>query len=568
MQPSSERASSGSSRQMRRWGPVAALVVIVAVVVVVVVAGSGSTKKGVSSGPPTTVGTTGGPGAISFAQAKAAHLSVTFPPGCDRQRGTVAIPYYFAPPCYANVANNGGATAQGVTATSVKVVLYLPQPDDPILKFIEAAVQSNDTNAQGLATYQGYIRMFEAYYQTYGRKVDLQVVHASGTAIDEVAARADAAKAAALKPFAVWGGPVLTTAWADELAADHIICLSCMGGNTPDWYAKRAPYVITVTPSAEQASQTVAEYVGKKLAGHLAAHAGDPALASQTRKFGLLYIEANADSKTLADAFVAQLKAQYNVDVVSKLAYTLDPSRLQEEADSTIAKLKSAGVTTVIFSGDPVAPATFTRQATTQGWFPEWVIGASALVDTTAFGRGYDQRQWAHAFGVSFLTARLPAEDAGSYYLYKWFTGQPPPAATTNGLLLPQPATFYAALQAAGPDLSPDTFRDGLFTIAPRANPITDVTISYGNHGLWPYTDYNGIDDATEVWWDPNATGPDEIRKQGTGMYRYVDGGRRYLPGQWPTGDTRAFDVAGSVTIYAQAPPNDAVPAYPSPAGG
>ena len=50
-------------------------------------------------------------------------------------------------------------------------------------------------------------------------------------------------------------------------------------------------------------------------------------------------------------------------------------------------------------------------------------------------------------------------------------------------------------------------------------------------------------------------------------MYQYVDGGRRYLPGQWPSQQTRAFDPAGAVAVYDQPPPDEQVPSYPSPAG-
>ena len=31
--------------------------------------------------------------------------------------------------------------------------------------------------------------------------------------------------------------------------------------------------------------------------------------------------------------------------------------------------------------------------------------------------------------------------------------------------------------------------------------------------------DYQGVDDATVFWWDATATGVDEIRREGTGMY-------------------------------------------------
>jgi hypothetical protein len=67
-------------------------------------------------------------------------------------------------------------------------------------------------------------------------------------------------------------------------------------------------------------------------------------------------------------------------------------------------------------------------------------------------------------------------------------------------------------------------------------------------------------------WWDPAATGPDEIRKDGTGMYQYVDGGTRFLPGEWPA-EEKLFDPEGAVAIYDTPPPGEERGDYPSPAG-
>jgi hypothetical protein len=95
---------------------------------------------------------------------------------------------------------------------------------------------------------------------------------------------------------------------------------------------------------------------------------------------------------------------------------------------------------------------------------------------------------------------------------------------------------------------------------------ITQPYLSWGGPDIWPYVDYTGIDDATLVWWDPTATGPDEIRRDGSGMWRYADGGVRFLPGEWPT-ESRLFDPDSSVTIFESPPPDEAPPDYPSPAG-
>ena len=60
----------------------------------------------------------------------------------------------------------------------------------------------------------------------------------------------------------------------------------------------------------------------------------------------------------------------------------------------------------MILAGDPVFPTFLTKEATAQGYFPEWVVLGYAFTDTAVFGRQYDQKQWAHAFGVSLLPAR------------------------------------------------------------------------------------------------------------------------------------------------------------------
>ena len=69
----------------------------------------------------------------------------------------------------------------------------------------------------------------------------------------------------------------------------------------------------------------------------------------------------------------------------------------------------------------------------------------------------------------------------------------------------------------------------------------------------------------TEIWWDPNATGPDEIQREGKGLYRYVDGGKRYLPGEWPDTPSTALDPEGTVTIFTAPPPGEAAKDYPPP---
>jgi hypothetical protein len=569
MQPSSDQPLDDRNRQLKRYGPLALIAVLVIVVIIVAVAAGGGDGKNTKAGGTTSPSTPLGPeGALSYdAAVKAGTVADHTFPNCDKETGKIAIPFFYAAPCYADVKDNGGETARGITADTIKVGVYIAQENDVVLDYITQAIKNDDTNAQVKETYQGYTDMFNALYQTYGRKVELEFIEASGGARDEVAARADAVKADEdLGVFAVWGGPVLTSAFADELAARKILCIGCTAG-APTFYQDRAPYLFTSAINAEQVQDHVVEYIEKKLAGFPAKFAGDQALQSQDRKFGYLWIESNDDSKTQADRFVSKL-SDGGIDLAENVSYVLDPARLQEQATSAIAKFKQAGVTSVVFSGDPVAPTTFTKEATAQEYFPEWILGPQALVDTNAFARTYDPEQWAHAFGVSPLATRVQAEETASFKLYDWFNGELPPAVDTNPVLFPQPSLFFAGVEAAGPKLNVQSFQQGLFERPTQKQGVTQALITYGRQGYWDYDDYNGSDDVTEVWWDAEATGPDEIRNEGTGMWRFVDGGKRYLPGTWPDGESKAFDKADTVTILDQPPAAERAKDYPSPKGG
>ena len=89
----------------------------------------------------------------------------------------------------------------------------------------------------------------------------------------------------------------------------------------------------------------------------------------------------------------------------------------------------------MILAGDPVFPTFLTKEATAQDYFPEWVVLGYAFTDTAVFGRQYDQKQWAHAFGVSLLPARTADDVDELGNLITWQTGTPPAAKTFRELV-------------------------------------------------------------------------------------------------------------------------------------
>jgi hypothetical protein len=573
MQPSSDQSSdSDRGRQLRRWGPLIGIVVVLIIVVVVVVVSGGDDggdDEASGGGPDSSLTSEDLPEGVvpfSVAEAEGTVDEIEWGDRCDTERGQLAYPSFFAAECFAPFdGDNGGETYQGVTANTIKVVYYQTPEVDPIIDFITEGI-SDDTNPQQQETILGFRDLYEAFHETYGRHVEIEFFEGTGASDDEVAARADAVTIAEdIQPFMVLGGPQLTNAFAEELAAHEVPCIACTPSQPTDFYLENAPYVFGTTANAEQGQYHTAEMIGKQLNGENAEFAGDEELQDQERKFGLVFLEGIENAQDQVDRLEERL-AEQDVELSEIVGYQ-DPVALQGTVSNVITRLKEAGITTVLFAGDPIAPRELTREATAQDYSPEWIVTTSSIgVDVTVFARTYDQEQWSHAFGVSnIIAARGNPENQGSEFLYKWFTGEDPPADDSVLTLSPNLNVLYAVLQGVGPDLTPENFQAALFRGEPTPRAITQPSLSWGDKGIWPDTGYLGIDDATAIWWDAEAVGPDERGDEGPGLWTYVDGGERYLPGEWPDEQLRFFDPEGAVAVYDERPPGEEVPDYPSP---
>ena len=251
----------------------------------------------------------------------------------------------------------------------------------------------------------------------------------------------------------------------------------------------------------------------------------------------------------------------------AEVASYADPISLAGQARELLARMESSGVTTILYSGDPLAPQNLTDNATAQGYFPEWVITGSALVDTSIFARTYDQEQWQHAFGPSNLFARVAPDVAGAAFLYRWFFDEAPPARTGSALVLPNLQFFYAVLQGIGPELTHEAFREVIFNAAIVEGNVLNPQISWGSAGSARRRLRRGGRPDRGLL-GPRRRGGRRDRPRGERLWTYVDGGRRYLPGGWPDTPPRVFDPDGAVTVYTELPPGITLPEYePLPSG-
>ena len=415
---------------------------------------------------------------------------------------------------------------------------------------------------------QGFADLYNKLFETYGRTVEVETYIGTGAGDDREAAKADAIAIAEMDPFIVVGGPNQSSAvFAPELASRGIICGPYCSLALPEALIEEyAPYAYLGGPTPDQAAALAAEMIGKLAGPGKAELAGDDATRAEDRVYGLLHYDTpDGDYEPVFEAFVEQL-GDNGIELATDVEFTLDLARAQENARTNISRLKEAGVTTVIYTGDPLTPASLTAEATAQDYHPEWILGSSVLMDTTLFARQTDVEQWQQR--LRHRSAGRPGRAGDQRCVSDLGLGLRGTAAQQHRQRARAAASHGVhGIHLAGPELTPETFRDGLFRYPPSGGGPTEPQISRGDHGVWPDTDWGGTDDAAIIWFDPTASGEDEVGNQGQGMYRYANGGQRYTLGEFPDSVEEAglFDNESSVTVFDQVPPEDEPPDYPPP---
>jgi Periplasmic binding protein len=559
----------------RRYGPIAAVVALAAGALVAF-GGRGDDSDSDGGDAAASGGVTASEeelirsGPMTPQKAELEGLTdVDFGPDCDTERGQIKLPAVLVPPCVEPFeGDNGGATSPGVTADEIKLVYYQTDPAlDPLGAAMIGGAGADINTGTGQQVVEDLVDVYNQVFETYGRRVTVETFTGTGASDDRAAAKADAIAIAEKHPFAVVGGPAqATTAFETELATRGVLCGPNCAGGGEDILEEFAPYLWPVGPTPNQAAQLASEMVGKLAGPGPAAMAGDPELQEQDRVYGLVHYDTpEGEHRPVFEGFAAAL-ADNGVELATDVEFFLDPARMQENARTVVNKLESAGVTTVIFYGDPLTPAALTKEATAQDYHPEWILGPNVLADTTIFARQTDGEQWSHGFGIALIPARGPRDESDAWKIYEWAYGNEPPNNTVSVLEAPLRLVF-SGIHLAGPDLSPETFADGMHRAPVGGGGPTVAQFSMGEHGVWPDFDWGGADDAAILWWDPTATGEDEVGAEGTGMYRYANGGERYTIGEFPDSPEEAglFDDGSSVTVYDHLPASDQTPDYPPP---
>ncbi len=377
-------------------------------------------------------------------------------PNCDPDTGRVKLPYTGVPECVRELADgqgNGGATAPGVTADTIEVVV-LVWNDQQASAATGVAPRDQATGSQG--TQEDAVldtaQLFEHATYQWNRKIEYTFVTSSGS--DEAAQRADAVTVSAMKPFLVVnlaGGSTF-----DSQVASRKIVVLTSGNATKEQTTSLAPYIWAQQPDPDGAATNAAEFIAKSLDGKPAKWAGDEDLRDQERKFGVVYPPTIIDYP----GFEAALKRFGAAEPAVAIEYTppdegTSESNLtanRELAPTIITRLKSEGVNNVILLTQNLMTQALTDAATEQDFAPEWTITGYGVNDFDYFARQFDQEQYAHAFGIGSLPPAVLNSPDYTSVLFQWYWGpsQGTVQAQTTGLL----ASLYSGIQMAGPTVT------------------------------------------------------------------------------------------------------------------
>ncbi len=262
----------------------------------------------------------------------------------------------------------------------------------------------------------------------------------SANLLDSVAARADAVKIAEdIRPYAVLNGPLLGTAFADELArgACSACCASSAASNA--FYADHAPYVWSLQTTPEQVAAHVAEYVtsawpgGSGFAGRRTAAVAAAVRADQRQRPVRRGRSGPVDHP--------QLHAAASSSPTTWPTATPTGSTRCRPAHRPA---KGTGASPRHLRRRPHRHGVADGRGHAAGWFPEWVMTGGFSSERSSWGRRSDPARWPTPSGSPRSHPRPPRPRT---------TSSSPSTATRTGAGAPGTAERPAQLGAGVPVL-------------------------------------------------------------------------------------------------------------------
>lgn len=440
-----------------------------------------------------------------------------------------------SPPCVAfwDGEDNGGATWLGVTADTITIAV----------PHVEAGPATGEDDLT--REVEALEAFFNERFEFYGRRLNL--VKADGASPNVSEPDPDTQKSVAVQvaqeiqafaslPYADMGDA--DHYYYDELTRFGIVSVFSSWGSRRSQAELEAlhPYQWGVIPSAHEISADQGDWSCVNLVGKPVQWSGQ--FNGQPRKFGILISPSPDGSVPDIEPLRKRLAECGAGEVVEVQA----PFGQENQASRTaVLTLQTEGVTTVMpFTAVATLFLGVYHAADEQQYQPEWVVNSySSMAEDTGPLFAPNSPQFAHSFGLRYQNKMHLVPDRFA----NWGVNEGDPGAadlsTANIKYIYEPLLLLASgIQWAGPNLTPDTFGAALRNLA-FPNPGAGTLPYYQAHVGFGPGDHFFFDDAAPIFWRDDETSHD--LNTPTGAYCYVDGGSRYLSGNFPTTPSAIF---------------------------
>jgi hypothetical protein len=428
--------------------------------------------------------------------------------------------------------DNGGETSEGVTAETVRVAFRVLDEKGFMQTLAELAgaelLDSPETVRNTAAALAEY---FNQRFQFYGRSIDVQFYDGVGSTtrellgLDVEKAVADATRVAEeLNAFADISAA--SAPYGDALADRRVVAMG-MPWLSREWHVERHPFAWSLNTDCTILAEQIAGFTVARLQGE--ADFAGPGLAGKPRRIAGITPE-NPWYKQCVRHYQARVDELSGGSIQTDwFSYRLDLGQLSTQAKNIIPQLAKGEYTSVIFGGDPIMPVFLSGEANSQHYYPEFIPLGVALIDRDFVGQLLDPNFAANMFGISSLgdSTEEPASSTIAYEAFKSVRPDEEPAFSVD-LIYYQMYMLAIGIQMAGPNLTPDTFAQGMFDYPATAGPA----------GLWDFGpgDYTAANDAREIYWDPGGT---SLYNGRPGRWVNPTPGARYPNGEFPSGPLR-----------------------------
>ena len=251
---------------------------------------------------------------------------------------------------------------------------------------------------------------------------------------------------------------------------------------------------------------------------------------SGPRRFGVIWAEypgLNASARRLIKSLESA-----GVEIAATATLSDSLTEAQQQAGNAVARMRAAGVNTIIFP-DSGAPLSFTQAAETQQYRPDYYVWPCSGQDLTAMVRLFNANQWERAQGLACYDSDFQtdlANDSHSaetewYRQYRSIRNEDPPSNT--GLVYQSLLPLVVGLTNSGGDLTVGAFRSAIAefdsyrysAVTGRTTDARRLLLDIGS------PDRSLIGDFTEVAWSASdRAGGSSV----PGTYQYPGDQKRY----------------------------------------